>query len=146
MLTQDDEGETTLTDFPVTSNVIPIVELDPILVTDITLDQGAGTATITLSGTVRDAIADNAPAGPVSTGQADIETVQVLVNGQPTGVLANVVSNIDPDDPNPLWRQHPYVGTFSGLTVQVPIDDAQTIRIETSVNAVGNKGFDEVWI
>jgi hypothetical protein len=88
-------------------------------------------------------IADNIPRGKVSEGRADIDSVAVYVDGQ---VYEDAVPLTGHDDGQPaFWRQHPYKGTFAPITVNIPLEEGtHIIRVETSANATGNTGFDEV--
>ncbi|MBM4038478.1 MAG: hypothetical protein FJ290_08185 [Planctomycetes bacterium] len=45
----------------------------------------------------------------------------------------------------PFWCQHPYKGAFGPAYVTFPVSEgSHVIRVETSKNAAGNTGFDEV--
>jgi hypothetical protein len=102
-----------------------------------------GVATVALSGFVKDPIADNVPRGKVSEGRADIDSVAVYEDGQ---VYEDAVPLTGQDDgAASFWRQHPYKGTFAPITVNIPLEEGtHIIRVETSPNAAGNTGFDEV--
>jgi len=88
-------------------------------------------------------IADNVPRGKVSEGRADIDSVAVYVDGQ---FYEDAVQVTGQDDGQPaFWRQHPYKGTFAPISVNIPLEEGtHIIRVETSPNAAGNTGFDEV--
>lgn len=118
----------------------PIVVLDEVRDSDVTI--GAEFATVSLNGYVSDPIADNIPRGTVSQGLADIDTVSVYVNGELDGDY-NIVSY---DDALPsFWRQHPYKGSFTIPSVAIPlVEGTHIIRVQTSENAAGNIGYDEI--
>jgi len=100
---------------------------------------------LTLQGYVEDPIADNAPEGKVSEGRADIDSVQVYVDGSPVGA-AQPVHRVAADTSS-FWKQHPYKGEFDPITVTVPISEGtRVIRVQTSENVAGNTGYDEVTV
>ncbi|HUT33344.1 MAG TPA: hypothetical protein VNE39_07700 [Planctomycetota bacterium] len=119
----------------------PVVALDEIGAGNVGISNG--TATVTVSGTVRDPIADNTPRGGVSQGRADIESVHVYVNGVEACDPAGVQSQ---DDGQPsLFRQHPYRGTFGPVAISFPASTGtHTITVETSANAAGRTGRDSI--
>ncbi|NQT19445.1 MAG: hypothetical protein HQ592_07055 [Planctomycetes bacterium] len=131
------------TQFIGVSDPRPTVTLDALSSYDVSI--GAGTATVTISGVVKDPIADNIPRGYVADGLADIDSVQVYLDGETYGGTETVTAT-DDGDPT-FWRQHPYKGELPSLGVQIPLEEGtHIIRVETSDNAAGNSGFDEVTI
>jgi len=121
----------------------PVVVLDELGAEDVSISNGS--ATLTLSGSVRDAIADNTPRGTVSEGRADIETVRVFVNGVEACEPATVQSHED-GEPS-LFRRHPYKGTFGPITASFPLcQGTHNITVVTSENAVGLTGCDSLEI
>ena len=49
------------------------------------------------------------------------------------------------DGPGAFCRQHPYRGVFGPITVSIPLEEGtHIIRVETTPNAAGNTGFDEL--
>jgi hypothetical protein len=129
------------TDFVGVSDPRPTVTLEEVSNSSVRLY--GDHAEITLSGIVKDPIADNVPRGKVSEGRADIDSVAVYVDGQ---VYEDAVPLTPQDDgAASFWRQHPYKGTFNPITVNIPLEEGtHIIRVETSANAAGNTGFDEV--
>lgn len=89
--------------------------------------------TISLSGTVKDAIADNARRNM----GADIASVMVEVDGQ---VVATLPVTGGSDGAATRWRQHPYKGTFSGSATAQVGPGRHVLRLVSSENAVGNTG------
>jgi len=129
------------TDFVGVSDPRPTVILDEVSSSQVTV--GGDTAIVVLTGTVRDPIADNVPRGKVSEGLADIDSVQVYVDGEAYGDPVPLSSH--DDGPATFWRQHPYKATFRPLIVHIPLEEGtHVVRVETSENAAGNTGFDEV--
>jgi len=123
------------TEFVGVSDPRPTVTLDEISASDVV---------------VRDPIADNVPRGKVSEGLADIDTVKLYIDGEPYGpdtgaaFVIPVTSGEEPERQG-FWCQHPYKGTFGPVTVRIPLTEGtHVIRVETSENAAGNTGFDEV--
>jgi len=129
------------TSFVGVSDPRPTVTLDEISSSAVTIANGF--AKVTVSGFVKDPIADNVPRGKVSEGRADIDFVTVYVDGS---VYEDAVPVSGQDDGGAgFWRQHPYKGTFAPITVSMPLEEGtHIIRVETSPNAAGNTGFDEV--
>ncbi|MBM4033641.1 MAG: hypothetical protein FJ291_17925 [Planctomycetes bacterium] len=139
------------TEFVGVSDPRPTVTLDEVSSSQVVIS--GGTATVTLRGVVRDPIADNVPRGKVSAGKADIDSVAISVDGQPYGpngpggTQAFTIPVAAGDEPTRkgFWCQHPYKGAFGPVTVAIPLTEGtHIVRVETSNNAAGNKGFDEV--
>jgi hypothetical protein len=134
------------TDFVGISDPRPTVTLKAIGASDVVIN--AETAAIVLEGYVRDAVADNMPAGA----GADIATVDVFVDdAQNPTVEGQTVSRVseganDPDMPSSgFWRQHPYLGRLGPISVDIPLTEGtHTIRVKTSENAAGNSGYSDV--
>jgi len=99
--------------------------------------------TLTLNPVVRDPIADNVTRGTVGEGLADIESVQVYVDGEESGGARSLIAEAD-GEPS-FWRQHPYKGTVAQpVSVEIPLEEGMhVVRIETSENAAGNTGYAE---
>lgn len=123
----------------VASRGAPVVVLDEVTAADVTVS--GGTATVAVSGTVWDPIADNVPRGTMASGKADIECVQVGVNGSTDGIQAPVTALAD-GEASP-FRRHPYKGRFGPVNVAIPATSAtHTIRAETAANSAGQQGND----
>jgi hypothetical protein len=138
----DENNEPQPTDRVPMSLPRPTVHLD---LTPYDVVISGSTASITLAGYVEDPIADNVPEGKVSAGRADIDSVQLYVNGETTGG-AVTVNRSSAGSPS-LWKQHPYKGQFSPISVTLPISSgSQTIRLQTSANAAGNSGYAEATV
>ncbi len=121
----------------------PIVVLDDIQPGDVSIS--GGIATVTLRGTVRDPIADNTPRGKVSEGKADIDSVKIIVNGYDDGTTVSVEAQAD--GAATFFRRHPYKGQFGPVAVTFPATrGTHTISIETSENAAGRTGSDDIEI
>jgi len=70
--------------------------------------------------------------------------VKVFVNGEEKESAS--VRAID-GGPASFWRQHPYKGTFNDIKIDIPLEEGtHIIRVQTSENAAGLTGFDEVAI
>ena len=81
----------------------------------------------------RDPIADNVPRGKVSEGLADIDSVEVYVNG--SLYEEAVAVNGQDDGPGAFWHQHPYRGVFGPISVRIPLEEGtHIIRVETTRN------------
>ena len=131
---ENPNAEPVPTQFVGVSDPRPTVKLDPVSVPYI---GGNENVIIQLSGKVHDPIADNVPAGK----GADIESVKVYVNNQEYSA-ANVTRVKDAYEG--FWKQHAYEGVFT-TSAAVPVEEGtHIIRVETSENAAGNKGFAEV--
>lgn len=98
-------------------------------------------ATLQISGTVLDPIADNIPRGTVTSGKADIEQVDITVNG-----IASAQAQVQAttDGGASFWRQHPYKGTFSSTVETILAQGPHQIDVTCSGNALGNQGSDVV--
>ena len=116
----------------------PQLTLDNITKADFNISNGY--AKVTLSGTIKDPVADNLPEGV-----GRIQSVNVYVDGEAVESAA-VTSQAD-GEPS-FWRQHPWKGTFSGLAVKVPLlkEGYHVIRIETENNAAGFSSYNEITV
>jgi len=123
------------------SDAQPTVTLDTLTASSVTLNPTAGTASLVLSGVVRDPVADNVPPGE----GADIASVDVTLNG--TAVATALAVQRQSDGAASFWRQHPYRGTFDPIPLTIPLTEGcQVLRVKTSENASGNVGFAEVGV
>jgi len=124
---------------PVATQFIGVSDPRPtVTITNHSVSIGSQSATVTLSGYVRDPIADNVP----REGGADIETVSITVDGS-GGTQAQITQGSDGDAT--FWRQHPYKGTFGPVNVSVPLEQGtHIVRVETSENAAGRTGWGEL--
>jgi hypothetical protein len=123
-----------------TSNPVPTLELDSINSSSVQIS--AGMATVTVTGSILDFLADNAPRLGVSEGGADIEYVNIAVDGKTVKTVA-VTSSTD-GEPN-FWRQHPWKGSFS-TSITFPISGAHQIQVTTGLNAVNKVNSDSAII
>lgn len=99
---------------------------------------GRQLATITLSGSIKDCIADTMPRGT----SADIGLVTIYWDEKEIAVV-----EVEPSDDGGVsfFRPHPYKGTFSIENIEVIVDgDTHYLRAETSKNAAGQVGSDQM--
>lgn len=90
---------------------------------------------LTLSGTVRDAVASSMP----PAAGADIRSVTAFVDEKEGGTT--VCEILADTRPPTFWEPHPYAASFQNLRVRVPVTEGiHVIRVQTSPNAAGNVG------
>ncbi len=120
------------------SEPTPVIILPELDINSVSID--GEYATISISGSVRDPLADNSIALPVISGGADIDLITAWVDGVSTGVSSTVSRT--GDGPPTYWRQHPYLGQITPLTVRfkIPTSLCSYIFARTSPNGVGNYG------
>lgn len=130
----DGSGEPVESEYALVSSPSPTIEIS-----QASAAVAGGQAVLTFSGIVRDRIADNAPRGSITSGGADIDYVQIYVDGQAVGGQAPVTGA---DDGGPsLWKQHPYKGTFEA-TAQVPLSAGiKQVTVKTSKNLANQEGW-----
>ncbi len=112
----------------------PIIALDALRSVSVSGD----TASLRLTGSIKDPIADITPRGPVSGGYADIEQVLVEVDGQ---VVKTVSVTPGADMGSGFWKPHAYLGRFDTGVINLPASaGSRQIRILSSANAAGAVG------
>ena len=132
------------TDMIGASHPMPTVNLGTLSTANVTID--SDTATLRLTGTVRDPIADNVDFGKVSADGADIDELYVYVDGA-TEAAHTITLNRQSDGASSFWRQYPYKAPFDNISISVPLTEGtHVVHLETSENAAGNVGFVDVGV
>ena len=119
------------------TNQAPIVELDEVGSGDVSIS--GDTATLSISGTIRDALMDNIPPGK----DADIENAKIYVNGE---FDSDVSLTRETDGEATFWRNYPAKITIPTTEVTIPVGGVASIRIETDPNASGIRGSAEITV
>ncbi len=138
---EDPDAEPVPAQFIGVSDPRPTVELDDIGSENLTITETD--VTFTISGTVYDPIADNMSRdkGTADQGGADIKEINVFVDDSDVADQTVEVENQDDPGKKGFWKQHPYKGTFSDVTVSVLKEAGDHfVLIKTSENAAGYKG------
>lgn len=96
------------------------------------------TAVVSITGEIRDSLADLLPRVTVTNGGGDIENVEII---KPDGSTTSFPVTAGADAGGGTWRPFPFKGQFTANNIQVPITGGPAIlRVRTSPNAVGIRG------
>jgi len=128
-----------VTDFVPLSDPHPVVALDPVTTSDVTLSENE--AAVSIHGYVYDPALDNAS-------KYWGRSVRIYVDGEelpeglsPVDIVCQTVGTPT------FWRQHPFRGQFWLWNIPVPLQVGNhLIRVESYTNDFGNTGIDEVMI
>ncbi|MBN1268516.1 MAG: hypothetical protein JXB04_02930 [Kiritimatiellae bacterium] len=136
-LVQQDENPPEVMDVMPACEPYPVVTLGEIEPADVVINTN-GTISVTLTGTVNDAIAD------VRDGDYDIEYVRFRVDG--AGISgSDFLLTRDPAYQaihSSLFRPFAYQSSFEQTITYYPLPGVNRIVVETSENAIGNTGHD----
>jgi hypothetical protein len=112
----------------------PVVRLNAITTNDVSVSNGV--ATVSISGKVYDAIMGAVPSGK----GADIEGVRVFLNGAETDFEEALHRNSDHVS---FWAPYGPSAGIPSFEVTIPASGVNRIRVETTPNVAGKKGYAE---